>query len=497
LSNFGGLAVNVAVGFFLTPAMLNYLGEKRFGIWTLASSLVGYFGLLEFGVGAAVFRYVPLFHGQGDSRRVSGVVSTSLAFYGCLSLLVVMLTQVLAYPIARFFGGGPEAAGLLRIIGLATALSLPAIVLNTATASYENFAASNFVGVFTTVLRGALLFGCMLLGYGLGAMGWATLLVGFLSLIGNFVVFKRTCADVHLSLKAVKWEELKMLLNFGSVILIVGIANALATESPKQIVAKTISLEALGLFGIPLLLIGYYRMLIITLTKVFSPRFSYLSGRTDGAEIRRLFIQGSRYMAMLAGAVAILLWVGGAPFMLLWAGKPALLRTAPALGIMVAGTFVFLSHRLGGDLLFGLGRQGQVAVLELTEAVGIVGLAIPLSLRFGIVGAALGLAIPPILVRGWLQTKYVGNALGLSFVEYYSKCVLKSWLVVAVIWGLTRLVDWTSVIRGWASLIASSGLILALYGILVFVIVLDVDEKKRFRMESFRFLGRLGFLFGN
>src|ERR1044071_4865332 len=81
LSNFGGLAVSVAVGFFLTPALLNYLGEKKFGIWTLASSLVGYFGLLEFGVGAAVFRYVPLYHGQGDSHRVSAVVSTSLAFY--------------------------------------------------------------------------------------------------------------------------------------------------------------------------------------------------------------------------------------------------------------------------------------------------------------------------------------------------------------------------------------------------------------------------------
>jgi len=60
--------------------MLNHLGEKRFGIWTLASSLVGYFGLLEFGVGGAVFRYVPLFHGQGDYHRVSSVISTSLGF---------------------------------------------------------------------------------------------------------------------------------------------------------------------------------------------------------------------------------------------------------------------------------------------------------------------------------------------------------------------------------------------------------------------------------
>ena len=496
LSNFGGLAVSVAVGFFITPAMLRYLGEKRFGIWTLVSSLVGYYGLLDFGVGAAVFRYVPLFHGQGNSHKVSAVVSTSLVFYSILSLAVVAVTQLLASPLARFFEGGPELTALLRIIGLAAALGLPAIVLNTSIISYEGFAASNVVSASTQILRGGLLVGCMLAGYGLVAMGWAVLLVNLVSLIGNSAIFKRTCHDVRLSLASVGWSELKMLLTFGTVILVVGTANSLATESPKQIVAKTISLEALGLFGIPLLLIGYYRMLIISLTKVFSPRFSYLSGKAADDEIRRLFMQGCRYMAMLAGAVALLLCVTGPAFLLLWTRKPQIVQTAPALAIMTAGTFVFLSHRLGGDLLFGLGRQNQVAILELTEAVGIVGLAIPLSLKFGIPGAALGVAIPPILVRGLLQTQFVCQALKLTFAQYYARCILRSWLAVAAVWGLAQLVDWTQLIAGWPSLVLASGLLVGTYSLLVFIFVLEGDERAQVKEAAFRFFNRLGFLRG-
>jgi O-antigen/teichoic acid export membrane protein len=483
LSNFGGLAINVAVGFFVTPAMLNYLGEKRFGIWTLVSSLVGYFGLLEFGVGAAVFRYVPLFHGQGDGHRVSAVVSTSLGFYTGLSLLVVALTQLLAYPIAHFFGGGPEVAGLLRIIGLASALTLPAIVLNTATASYENFAASNLVGIFTSILRGALLFGCIWAGYGLSTMAWATVLVSVVSLVGNSIVFQRTCSDAQLSIKAVKWEELKMLLSFGSVILVVGIANSLATESPKQIVAKTVSLEELGLFSIPLLLIGYYRMLILTLTKVFSPRFSFLSGRNAEHEIRPLFLRGCKYMAVLAGAVAVLMWMTGPGFLVLWTKKPLIVRTVPALDIMVAGTFVFLSHRLGADLLFGLGRKGQVAILELSEAIGIVGLTIPLSLKFGIAGAGLGLAIPPLFVRGLLQTRFVCQALKLRFVQYYSNCIIRTWLVVAAMWGMAKIAHWDQLVSGWPSLILISALLMGVYGFLTFALVLESSERKELKDE--------------
>jgi len=164
---------------------------------------------------------------------------------------------------------------------------------------------------------------------------------------------------------------------------------------------------------------------------------------------------------------------------------------------MVGGTFVFLSHRLGGDLLFGLGRQGQVAVLELTEAVGIFGLTIPLSLKFGIVGAGLGLAIPPIFVRGLLQTRFVCQALKLSLLEYYSKCIMRSWLVVAVMGALTKLVDWPSVINGWPSLVAASAMLLLGYATLVFFVVLDAGERDRFRKESFRLISRLGFLFGD
>src|SRR5260221_7462663 len=142
---FGGLAFNVAVGFFITPAMLRYLGDTRFGIWTLVSSLVGYYGLLDFGVGAAVFRYVPLFHGQGNSHKVSAVVSTSLVFYSILSLAIVAVTQIFASPIAGFFEGGAELTALLRIIGLAATLRLPAIVLHTSIISYEGFAPPKLV----------------------------------------------------------------------------------------------------------------------------------------------------------------------------------------------------------------------------------------------------------------------------------------------------------------------------------------------------------------
>jgi hypothetical protein len=161
---------------------------------------------------------------------------------------------------------------------------------------------------------------------------------------------------------------------------------------------------------------------------------------------------------------------------------------------MAAGTFVFLSHRLGGDLLFGLGRQREVAILELVEAIGIVGLTIILSLKFGMMGAALGVAIPPILVRGIMQIQFVSRALSLTFFQYYSQCILRSWFVVVLLGALAQLVNWKQIVVGWPSLICASALLIGVYGVLVLFFVLHPAERKQCKDEAFRFFNRLGLL---
>jgi O-antigen/teichoic acid export membrane protein len=41
-SNWLGLFVNMAVGFFLAPFILRKIGDEAFGLWVLVFSLTGY-----------------------------------------------------------------------------------------------------------------------------------------------------------------------------------------------------------------------------------------------------------------------------------------------------------------------------------------------------------------------------------------------------------------------------------------------------------------------
>ncbi|MDH3360559.1 MAG: hypothetical protein OEL55_06775, partial [Desulfobulbaceae bacterium] len=55
-SNWIAMVIQILIGFFLTPFVISHLGQSGYGIWVLIGSFIGYYGLLNLGVGAAVTR---------------------------------------------------------------------------------------------------------------------------------------------------------------------------------------------------------------------------------------------------------------------------------------------------------------------------------------------------------------------------------------------------------------------------------------------------------
>lgn len=49
-SSWGGLAVNIAVGFFLSPFIEHHLGDEASGLRILIFSMTGYYGIFDFGI---------------------------------------------------------------------------------------------------------------------------------------------------------------------------------------------------------------------------------------------------------------------------------------------------------------------------------------------------------------------------------------------------------------------------------------------------------------
>src|SRR6266516_742734 len=97
IANWTLFAFIVLVSFFLSPVVVQYLGATGYGVWSLLAGLIGYVGLLDFGIRNAVNRYIAHHRAADAHDESSSIVSAAIRLYGFLSILAILLSGVFAY----------------------------------------------------------------------------------------------------------------------------------------------------------------------------------------------------------------------------------------------------------------------------------------------------------------------------------------------------------------------------------------------------------------
>ena len=103
LWNLSGNAVPALVALATVPFLIRGLGLEGFGIVTLISSVVGYFGVLDINLSAGSIRYLSHYHAQNDRERFAETFWFGLIFYTALGITGCLLLLAFAQPLLEFF----------------------------------------------------------------------------------------------------------------------------------------------------------------------------------------------------------------------------------------------------------------------------------------------------------------------------------------------------------------------------------------------------------
>ena len=96
VSNYVGQLVSLASWFFLTPFILNQVGDTDFGLWMLVSSVMAVGRLLDAGIADAVTKYVAEYRATGQVEQAHDLVATALQFYTVIGAAIVGIGAALA-----------------------------------------------------------------------------------------------------------------------------------------------------------------------------------------------------------------------------------------------------------------------------------------------------------------------------------------------------------------------------------------------------------------
>jgi O-antigen/teichoic acid export membrane protein len=424
-TSWGGLAVNIAVGFFLSPFILHHLGDEAFGLWLLIFSLTGYYGIFDFGIRSSLVRYVSKFQATGEKDQLAKLVNTSLFTYTCVGLLLVIPTTLGAFYVGRLFHVPTaflrDARLLFLMVGYSLALGFPLGVSGGILEGLQRFYLMNWTNIVGTLARAVLIIYVLRHGLGLLSVALITVTLPLITAAVRAVIAQRLLT-IPYGWKYVDRGSLRQVANYGSVTFMIIVAARMRFKSDAVIIGSFLSAAAITHFSIGARLVDYAGEVVSSLAQIFTPMSSHFHATGDFKQLRRIFITGNRACALVMFPMTVALIIMGKSVIEAWMGARYVITSYPVLLILLIPSTIYQAQSTSNRMLFGMSLHKALAYVALMEGVSNVALSIFLVRPLGIVGDAIGTAIPLACTALFFLPRHMCRQLGISIREFVYEC---------------------------------------------------------------------------
>lgn len=433
--NWLGIGADAIAGFLLTRIVLHAVGDASFGLWVLASGLLGYYGLLDLGTRSAVIRFVARHNAQKDFDSLSRVVSTALAAYCAIGVAVLLMAIVFAWRLEHIFTfeNATELADgrrLVLILGAGAAIGFPLSAFGGALEGLQQFVRIGVVQASATIIRAICVVVVLRLGYGIVAVGALTVMFNVLAGLVNAAFVIARLPQVTLTFANIRRETLYTLGGFGVVTFWIGIANRLRFESDSLVIGNLIGLQMVAVFAIGAKVIAYSTEVVSAMASVFTPILSHADATGDKALLTKMTFTGNYFASLLAFPITVVLLFFGKLIIALWVG-PRYALSYTVLTIIAIPMAVYVSQGGTTRMLFGRGQHKSLAKLLFVEGAANLVLSVVLARQYGIIGVAWGTAIP-LLVTSLIALPWLAcRSLGSTMANYWGAAQLPALAMVA------------------------------------------------------------------
>ena len=154
------------------------------------------------------------------------------------------------------------------------------------------------------------------------------------------------------------------------------------------------------------------------------PRMSQLDGQGRHEDVERLFLDMTRLSALASLAMGSMLVLHGRSLLLLWVG-PRYVSSYPILLLLTVGAVASSAQVPAQHTLIAKGRHRAYGIWTLAEGLANLVLSVVWARRYGIVGVALGTAVPLLVVKLTLQPWYVTRVLDISLGGFFGKALAR------------------------------------------------------------------------
>ena len=415
--------------FVTVPVLLHRIGAAAYGVFVLASVVLGYTALLDLGLTPALVRSVAVHQARRDSVRLEAVVGTALSLLLLLGLLVggiiALLTpfavqSVLHLPAA--LSGDARFVLYVAAAGFACNMVLLLFVAIAQGLQRLDLFASRTLALGTLTAIGQIV--VVMLGGGLRGLAVVTIAVNVLSLVVFLFVVRPLLPGISFR-PGFDRSAFQELVGFGSMKFLNQVAVQGIFHVDRLIVAAFAPIAVVSYYSVPVSMCQKFVLVQQAVTNAFFPAASELHTLGEAERLRRLYLSAAKLGLVALLPVIILPSVLAGPILTVWIGPAFAAASAPILTVLAIAYGVVAAAAVAGVTADATGHPDWVAAVNLATAAVNIALMFILVPRFGAVGAAYALLVSGVgllLTITWVVHRWIVRV---SLVQLVRQALLR------------------------------------------------------------------------
>jgi len=379
------------------PIVLHRIGPAAYGIFVLASLVLGYTALLDFGVTPAVIRSIAVHHATGDHVRLQRIIGTALTLLIVLALVVggllAIVTPLVVDSVLHLPAGLRDDARFVLYIAAAGFAFNMVLLLFVAIAQglqRLDLFASRTLMLGTLTATGQIL--AVSLGGGLRGLALVTIGVNVLSLVVFVFVSRRLLPDIRFR-PGFDRSALGELAGFGSMKFLNQVAVQGIFHVDRLIVAAFVPIAFVSYYSVPVSMCQKFVLVQQAVTNAFFPAAAELHALGESERFQRLYVSAAKLGLVGLLPVMIMPSILAGPILSVWIGPAFAVASAPILAVLAVAYGLVAASAVAGFTADATGHPDWSAGVNVANAVGNVALMFILVPRFGALGAAYGLML--------------------------------------------------------------------------------------------------------
>ncbi len=440
LISYLNLLIGNIIPFIYTPIMLRLLGQAEYGLYGIAQSIMGYIGLLNFGIGGTIVRYLAKYRAEGNKKQEERVAGLFIKIYSVICCLILVAGCLFAANIQVYSRSlTANEVDILRVLVILmtvnTAVFLPFSVFSSIVLAHERYIFNKVLGMLSGIAAPFLNLALLYCGFGSVGLIVSSTILNFIT-YSIYTVYAVKKLQIRPNFQKAEAGLLGEILKFSFFVFLASMVDILYWSTDKLIIGWAIGSVATAVYNVGASFNNYVTGLSTALSGLLVPRLTEMAIKDAPKEqFTEIFIKVGRLQFIIISFIVSAFVAFGRQFIALWAGADYGDAYYIALLTMIPVTIPLIQNT-GLNILYALNKHKFRSIVYTCIAVLNAVLTFWWVESYGIIGAAVATCVAyilgNILIINWYYYKHIGLNIPLFWKNILKMCPVM--IIMGTVW---------------------------------------------------------------